>query len=222
MTSSITPPPPQLPADLVPGIMRQDPEAIQEFYKRFSNGIRFVLQRNIRPEDVDDRLQDVFLTAIQAIARGDLRDPSCLVGFIYGIVRNYIRGYIHHAVQCRERDAGIPSEDLLLDDSVDPEAALIERENQTMAMRVLESLAPKERAVLRLFYLEEMSPREICARLGFTETQFRLIKSRAKARFGERGRQVLARQSRLGGWLQTRMQPGRAGRHPNPEIVESA
>ena len=36
------------------------------------------------------------------------------------------------------------------------------------------------------------TPEEICRDLELTETQFRLIKSRAKARFGEMGKRRLA------------------------------
>jgi hypothetical protein len=50
------------------------------------------------------------------------------------------------------------------------------------------------------FYLQEQSPRQICRDLGLTPTQFRLTKSRAKARFTELGR---ARFARRAGFLAT-------------------
>ena len=52
-------------------------------------------------------------------------------------------------------------------------------------MRVLKGLHPREREILIRYYLREQSPQEICREMRLTETQFRLIKSRAKARFGE-------------------------------------
>jgi hypothetical protein len=42
--------------------------------------------------------------------------------------------------------------------------------------------------VLIRFYLDEQTPDVICRDMGLTETQFRLIKSRAKARFGGLGK----------------------------------
>ena len=45
--------------------------------------------------------------------------------------------------------------------------------------------------MLTRFYLEEESAEEICRNMDLSETQFRLIKSRAKARFGELGKRRL-------------------------------
>ena len=44
-------------------------------------------------------------------------------------------------------------------------------------------------------YLQEQTAEEICRDLALTETQFRLIKSRAKARYGELGRRRFAKRS---------------------------
>ena len=79
----------------------------------------------------------------------------------------------------------------------DPERGAIERQNGQLAMRVLNSIAKRDREVLVRFYLQEQTPDEICQAMQLTETQFRLIKSRAKARFGELGKRRLASHSRL-------------------------
>jgi DNA-directed RNA polymerase specialized sigma24 family protein len=70
----------------------------------------------------------------------------------------------------------------------DPERGAIEREKQELAMRILNSINKRDREVLIRFYLDEQSPEEICRAMNLTETQFRLIQSRAKARFGELGK----------------------------------
>lgn len=57
----------------------------------------------------------------------------------------------------------------------------------------LNGLAVRDREILMRFYLDEQSQDQICAEMGLTETQFRLLKSRAKARFGELGRKALTR-----------------------------
>jgi hypothetical protein len=49
--------------------------------------------------------------------------------------------------------------------------------------------------VLVRFYLEEQPAERICNDMKLTETQFRLIKSRAKARFGELGKARMAQRS---------------------------
>jgi RNA polymerase sigma-70 factor, ECF subfamily len=57
--------------------------------------------------------------------------------------------------------------------------------------RVLESLSRRDREILIRFYLQEESQDQICRDMELTETQFRLLKSRAKARFGELGKKKL-------------------------------
>ena len=49
--------------------------------------------------------------------------------------------------------------------------------------------------LFRSFYLREQSQEQICEEMKLTETQFRLLKSRAKARFGELGKKKLAHKS---------------------------
>ena len=71
---------------------------------------------------------------------------------------------------------------------MDPENRAIEAQNNGIAMRVLQSLPHRDREVLVRFYLREETPEQICAALEITQTQFRLIKSRAKTRYGELGR----------------------------------
>ena len=58
-------------------------------------------------------------------------------------------------------------------------------------IRVLKGLSSRDREILTRFYLQEESQEQICREMKLTDTQFRLLKSRAKARFGEMGRRKL-------------------------------
>jgi uncharacterized protein (DUF2384 family) len=66
-------------------------------------------------------------------------------------------------------------------------------ERKRLMETVLNSLPARHREILMRFYLGEQSQDQICAEMGLTETQFRLLKSRAKARFMEFGRKALPR-----------------------------
>lgn len=59
------------------------------------------------------------------------------------------------------------------------------------------------REILTRFYLHEQSQEEICSEMALTETQFRLLKSRAKARFGELGKKKLAHKALHAFFLRT-------------------
>jgi putative toxin-antitoxin system antitoxin component (TIGR02293 family) len=66
-------------------------------------------------------------------------------------------------------------------------------ERKRLAAAVLNGLPPRDRDVLLRFYLDELPQDRICAEMGLSETQFRLIKSRAMARFGELSRKAIPR-----------------------------
>lgn len=180
---------------LVERIQRGEPEALEELYHVFSKGVRFVLCRHLGPQDLDDRLHDVFLIVTQSIRKGELREPERLMGFVRTVVRRQVAARIETAVQARRNMADLDSGLSLSDGRPDPERIAIERENSRLAMRILHSLPKRDREVLTRFYLQEQPAEAICRDLDLTETQFRLIKSRAKARFGELGRARLARRS---------------------------
>ena len=79
------------------------------------------------------------------------------------------------------------------DAASNPEQNAIQRETQEIALKVLKSISARDREILIRFYLEEQTPDQICSEMGLTETQFRLLKSRAKARFGELGRRKVTK-----------------------------
>jgi RNA polymerase sigma factor (sigma-70 family) len=179
-------------AGLVERIRTGDPSGLEELYGVFTTGIRFYLCRQLGPQDLDDKVHDAFLAITQSIQRGDLREPQRLMGYVRTIIRRQVAAYIDSAVEARRNRTDADQGTLLCDRQPDPERRVIERQNVDLAMRVLNSLPRRDREVLTRFYLREQSPRRICRDMSLTETQFRLIKSRAKGRFTELGRARLA------------------------------
>ncbi|HEX3743816.1 MAG TPA: sigma-70 family RNA polymerase sigma factor [Bryobacteraceae bacterium] len=183
-------------ASIVQRIQANEPSGMEELYKVFTTGIRFHLCRQLGPQDLDDRVHDAFLTIAQSIRRGDLREPERLMGYVRTVVRRQVAGYIGIAMSAR-RTLVDPDHAILRDRKPDPERKAIEEQNNELAMRVLNTLPLRDREVLVRFYLQEQSPSQICRDMRLTATQFRLTKSRAKARFTELG---LARFSRRHGF----------------------
>lgn len=173
---------------LVERIRKGEPAAVEELYTIFDKGIRFFLGRRLGSQDLDDRVHDAFVTITQSIQRGDLREPERLMGYIHTIVRRQVAGYIETVMQARRNCTPNEIGFTLQDSHLDPERTVIERQNMRVAMRVLQSIPLRDREVLIRFYLKEQTASQICRDMQLTETQFRLIKSRAKARFGELGR----------------------------------
>ena len=175
-------------AGLVDRIKRNDLDGMEELYRVFSQGVRFYLCRHLGPQDLDDRVHDTFLIVSQAIQRGELRDPDRLMGYVRTIVRRQVAAQIENNVLNRRHHIGLDWGLAVRDVESNPEQTAMRSENQQIAMKVLQSIAPRDREILIRFYLHDQPAGQICAEMGLTDTQFRLLKSRAKARFGELGK----------------------------------
>jgi RNA polymerase sigma factor (sigma-70 family) len=178
---------------LVERVRAGEQAALEELYGLFSKGIRFYLCRQLGPQDLDDRVHDVFLTITQSIQSGELREPERLMGYVRTVVRRQVAARIDANVHARRRQTSLEDGVVLRDHSPDPERLAIQRQNTEVALRILNSIAKRDRDVLIRFYLHEQPAEQICREMELTETQFRLIKSRAKARFGELGKARLSR-----------------------------
>lgn len=176
---------------LVERVQSGEASGLEDLYRIFSSGIRFHLYRRFGSQDLDDKVHDIFLIVAQAIRGGELREPERLMGYVRTVVRRQVAGYIETAVQLRRKETDLDPGMPLSDSRSDPERSAIERQNIELALRVLNGVSKRDREVLIRFYLKEQTPLEICRGMGLTETQFRLIKSRAKARFGELGKSRL-------------------------------
>src|SRR5260370_16467492 len=81
------------------GLVRAgDAAGIEELYQVFSTGVRFFLWRQIGPQDLDDKVHDVFLIITQSIQRGELREPDRFMGYVRTILRPQVAAHIHVAV----------------------------------------------------------------------------------------------------------------------------
>ena len=182
-------------ARLVERVRVADPLALEELYDLFAKGIRFYFWRHLGSQDLDDRVHDAFLMVTQAIQNGELRQPERLLGFVRTVVRRLVATQIDHAVHSRRSRFSQDMLSSLHDRRIGPEEAAIQSEYQEVAMRVLRSIPNRDREVLVRFYLQEQPACQICREMDLTETQFRLIKSRAKARFGELGKARLSQRT---------------------------
>jgi RNA polymerase sigma-70 factor, ECF subfamily len=173
-------------ADVVDRIRCDDPSGLEELYKVFCKGVRFFMLRQFGVRDLDDKVHDIFVIVAQAIQRGDLRDPERLMGYMRTVIRRQAAAHIERIVQERRQQADLDDViPFVQDQQKDPEREAIDNEKTEIAARVLRSLCTRDREVLIRFYVKGQRPETIWAEMGLTPTQFRLIKSRAKARYTE-------------------------------------
>jgi RNA polymerase sigma-70 factor, ECF subfamily len=181
--------------ELVERIRTEKTDGMEELYQLFSRGIRFYLCRQLGPQELDDKVHDTFVVVVQAIRRGELREPERLMGFVRTIVRRQVAAHIDKVVHSRREQAEFDSTVRVADPRGNPEEAAIFRQRIGLIRQVLADLSERDREILTRFYIHEQSQDKICLEMGLTETQFRLLKSRAKARFGELGKKKLFHKS---------------------------
>jgi RNA polymerase sigma-70 factor (ECF subfamily) len=179
-------------AKLVARIQTSESDGMEELYLLFSKGIRFYLCRQLGPQELDDKVHDTFVVVVQAIRRGELREPQRLMGFVRTIVRRQVAAYIDRVVHSRREQLDLDSSARIADPRGNPEDAAIFQQRAELIQRVLGELSERDREILTRFYLHEQCQDEICSEMALSETQFRLLKSRAKARFGELGKKKLS------------------------------
>ncbi len=180
---------------LVERIQSGETDGMTELYELFSKGIRFYLCRQLGPQELDDKIHDTFLVVVQAIRRGELREPQRLMGFVRTIVRRQVAAHIDKAVQSRREYMEMDATVRVPDPRGNPEERAICQQREDMVRRILAELSERDREILTRFYLREQSQGYICTEMELSETQFRLLKSRAKARFGELGKKKLTQKA---------------------------
>jgi len=200
-----------IPAAILPAVRRYPPDStyeslstlvgrirtgktdgLEELYRLFSKGIRFYLCRQLGPQELDDKVHDTFVVVVQAIRRGELREPERLMGFVRTIVRRLVAAHIDQVVHTRRDQMDLELTMRIADPAENPEETAMFRERSELIQWVLDELSVRDREILTRFYLEEEAQDQICSEMDLTDTQFRLLKSRAKARFGELGKKKLA------------------------------
>jgi RNA polymerase sigma-70 factor, ECF subfamily len=187
--------------DLVERIRSGDQASVEELYRIFGRGIRYYLCRHLGSQELDDKVHDTFVIVLQAIRNGSLREPDRLMGFVRTVVRRQVASFIEEAVQVRKDQTGIEIGTSVPDVAVNPERRVIDDERSRIMYEILKGISRRDREILTRFYLYEQSVEQICSEMRLSETQFRLLKSRAKARFGELGRKRITRGPLFGNFL---------------------
>lgn len=138
-----------------------DESAFARLYERYARVVHAVLLARVDRQDVEDLVQDVFLTAWRRL--DDLRDPAAFGGWLGMIARNRATDAHRRAVPFVELPADLEGPGAA-SDGAEANAALA-------AIRALPD-AYRETLVLRL--VEGLTGPEIAARTGLTPASVRV------------------------------------------------
>ena len=166
-------------SDLVARIMAGEAAAEEELIRRFSRGLRFLIQRRVRnPEDARDISQDTLVVVIVKIRAGELKNPDCLQSFIYGVAQKIIAS--HFLRENRRRDKALEA----LPEATSTEPGPFERLEKTqiaiyVTQIIAELNAERDRILLTRYFVDEIDKADLCKELSVSSTHFDKLKSRA-------------------------------------------
>jgi len=157
--SPVDPAPTEIPR-LVRDAQRGDREAFAQLYQRFARMVHGIVLARINRTDVDDVVQDVFVTALDRL--GGLREPAAFGGWLAAIAR-------HRATDhCRKTVVT----DVLTDNAAFTRDA--DRLEAFAILNAVRSLPEAYRETLMLRLVEGMTGAEIAERTGLTAASVRV------------------------------------------------
>jgi RNA polymerase sigma-70 factor (ECF subfamily) len=163
-------------------------EALSELYARYGTRllafIRMRMGRSLRAQlESRDILQNTLLKSFQRIEQFEGDGGATLMGWLMRIAENEIRDQVdYHHRQRRDVDAAVPIDaggiDIAGRAASAISAAVAHEEAERLAV-ALEALDPDHREVIVLRKLEELSFRDVAARMGRSEDACRMLLARA-------------------------------------------
>jgi RNA polymerase sigma-70 factor (ECF subfamily) len=169
----------ELDPGLIQACQRGERQALGCFVRCYQRRIFAYLSRNLGLRfPIEDLAQEVFVRALPALARFDLRGPAKLSTWLLCIAH-------HVALDARRRDRGNTEalQPELYPSSLASPADLAERAQLRVAVaRAVEQLTPEQREVFVLAEFHELTMAEISSVVGVGESTVKTRLFRAKAK----------------------------------------
>jgi RNA polymerase sigma-70 factor (ECF subfamily) len=148
-------------AGLVRRAQEGDESAFTRLYDRYARVVHGVLLARVPRVDVDDLVQDVFLSAWQRL--GTLRDPAAFGGWLAMIARNRATDSRRRSVDAAELPANLAATD-----------ATAARAEAMAVLAIIRSLPEAYRETLVMRLVEGLTGPEIAERTGLTPASVRV------------------------------------------------
>jgi RNA polymerase sigma factor (sigma-70 family) len=149
---------------------------------RLATGVRIMAQLRLGDKDLaEDVAQETLVRTLAAIAAGRLGDPAHLGAFVRGIAIHVVidaQRLLNRATNL-DLDPEACAVSSLMPDALD---MIITEEEAGEVKAALRELSVPDRELLRLLYVEKLSPQQAAAQLGEPAARIRKRKERAMKR----------------------------------------
>jgi RNA polymerase sigma-70 factor, ECF subfamily len=168
---------------------QQPPEApnamdhaqLTELIKKQYSGLYSLLRRKLKDRELAaDLINEAVAITLEHAQQGRLKQLTSVGGYIFRVSINLLRNHQRNADNRSDLRADVDALNTLAEHDNDVvEATQLRRR----AQRLIESLSsPRDREVVKRFYLDEQDKESICKDLKLTPLQFTQIISRARHR----------------------------------------
>lgn len=170
-------------ASLVKRILEGQRSSEAEMIERYSRGLRFLLRRNTRNEQLaEDLLQETWAIALVKLRASGLDEPERLAGYLCGIAKN-LASSERRRVQRQRTSTDSDIVDLIPDEAASQFGRTSRAETCRHVRRLLDELTQeRDREILTRFYVREEDKERICRDLGVDDTHFNRVLFRARQR----------------------------------------
>lgn len=171
-------------ADYLRRLQAREPAIQSHFVSYFTPRLDIKLrQRGFTPPNREDIRQDTFCRVLLAVETGSVQHPERFGAFVASVCDHVIHEKWREMV--RNQHADVDDMDVP-DGRASMESVLLRKEKRRMVSKILETMSPKKREILRSFLFDHLDREEICLRFGVTSDYLRVLLFRAKEEFAAR------------------------------------
>lgn len=158
-------------------------ESVAALIEKQYSGLLTLLRRKLRDEQLaQDALNQALVTSLEHVQAGRVADLSMIGGYVFQVAMNQMRNHRRKMEERSERRADPSVVDTLPDVDVSPGVAC----DLALAggvRSIIESLpTPRDREIVKRFYLDEDEKDAICHDLGLSPLHFDKVMFRARQR----------------------------------------
>ncbi len=165
--------------------------ATEEHFSRYFGELVLIKlrARRLEPHVIEDIRQETFLRVLQALRKGNIRQPEAIGAFVNSVCNNIALEFQRAGSRITffEQVPDTP------DRSVDSEWRLIDGERRAHVRRMLERMPARSRRLLTAVFLDERPIDEVCGEFGVDRNYLRVLLFRARAQLREAVRKSAGR-----------------------------
>jgi RNA polymerase sigma-70 factor, ECF subfamily len=165
-------------ATYVDSLRQGDPPTEEHFVSHFSPMLLRKLRKQLRSTELaQDLRQETFLRVLTMLrANHDIREPERFEYFVLGVCNNVL----HETYRQKRELIPLDPELEMASNAPRPDTCAMAAETADHVQRMLLSLSPRVRAIVKAAFLEELDREEICVKFRVNSNHLRLLICRAK------------------------------------------